>query len=69
MNYTQVLKRIQDRIKAFGFSYRTLSKELGWPVSKVYNAVSGKQSMTARSLFELCSALDMHFVLFNNYKA
>lgn len=69
MNYQRILQRLNDRMIAFGFSYRLLAKELDWPVSKVYNALSGKQPMTAQTLFRLVSALDMHFVLFNDYDA
>lgn len=69
MNYDYILKRMNDRVKAFNFSYRMLAQELGWTVSKLYNALSGKQPMTAKSLFQLAKCLDMHFVLFNDYEA
>lgn len=69
MNYDYILKRMNARVQAFNFSYRMLARELGWSVSKVYNALSGKQPMTANSLFRLVKCLDMHFVLFNDYEA
>lgn len=69
MNYEVVLSRLRSRASAFGFSYRMLAKELNWPASKVYNALTGKQPMTAKTLFELAKCLDMHFVLFNDYDA